>query len=366
MFIKLCIFCSFAAGFAQGDRLVQSIVSSIGDPLALLSANGGTKLSDILFAFDRSAMRQEEKAFFRTSSGIQRDYAGVFVSADRNADVVFLHMHGGFFSYSDRYDVSAWMLSLAKTAGKPFVSMQYPLNRQSGWTIEILRARTDSTLAAVNAVFPNAAVVVLGSSAGGTLALDLASRQNSSSLAAVIADSPNVCLRTLPSDFALSPQTCASDPPFDLMREDFFIFPAQDMCYYDIAAQTNVNVFALFPEYDIILPQLQFDRYMEHADPQNYCVDRFGLHSNAASAMGCISRVIEWLREKVPQLSTLTRAKYMGTHGTYALREMFGYTYQTFLPLEVSCPQLCATSTWDPLVWSLLKCGGGSEIVVPG
>lgn len=362
---KVLFLCMFATGLAQEDRFVQSVVRSIGDPLALMGTDGGTKLSDIFFAIDRSAMRHEEKAFFRTSDGGQRDYAGVFVSDDRGADVVFLHIHGGFFTLSDRYDVSAWMLTLAQVADRPLVSMQYPLNRQSGWDTTTLRARVDSTVAAVKAVFPNAAVVVLGASAGGTLALDLAARSNASSLAAVIVDSPNVCMPKLPADLQSSDATCIADPPFDTMREDFIVAPTQDMCFDDIAAQTDVAVFAVFPKYDIIIPQAQFDRYIAYADPADYCVDTFGLHANAASVMGCIPDTIAWLGSRVPQLSSLTRRAYMRAHGTYALREMFGYAYQTVLPLSFACRQLCATSSWDPLVWSLLKCDGGDEIVVP-
>jgi acetyl esterase/lipase len=370
--------CRFACTFAllggapvraqAADRQVQSIVRSVGDPLALLGTDGGTKLADLVFAFDRSAMRHEERGFFRTAGGGARDYAGVFVSDDRDADVVFLHIHGGFFSLNDRYDVSAWILSVAQAAERPLVSTQYPLNRQSGWDAATVRAAVDGTLAAVHAVFPRAAVVVVGVSAGGTLALDLASRSNASAVAAVVVDSPNVCMPKLAADLASAETaTCVTDPPFDPERADFVIAPLADMCFDDLAGRSEVPVLALFPECDVIIPQAQFDRYMARADDADYCVDRFGLHGNAASFMGrCLTRTVEWLCGRVPALcERLTRTRYARAHGTYVAREMLGYALQSTLPLRLTCRQLCATWAWDPLVWSALRCADHAEIAVP-
>lgn len=355
---KLWTFACGCAAVAAQDRLVASLITSL-DPLGVISTTSAFKMSDVFFAVDRKAVRDTERAFFQTASGDTRDYASVFVSDDRAASHVLVVIHGGFFTSNDRYDISAWMLSLALAADKPLVSLQYPLLRQRGWTRDVLDASLNESLAAVRAIFPAAGLVLLGASAGGTLVMDLASR-NATGVVAAVADSPNVCMSALVADFEATDDVCYLRRTVDLGRADFLVPPLADMCFDDLHARTAVPVFVLFPKHDIIIPQAQFDRYMARTPDTEWCVDPLGLHGNAASLAGCLPRLLDWLDGRTGL--AVARAAYAARHGAYELRQAFGYAFQALAPLRISCGQLCLTWGWDPVVYALQDCADVPEV----
>ena len=357
--VSICLVtlrCAAAQPVSQ-DRLITSM-GTVLDPLALVDTTG-IKLSDFFAVADRSAIRVQEKRFFRASPG-KRGYGSILVSDNVNSSLVFVHIHGGFLTVGDRYDVSAWIVSLAKTLNAPLVTIDYALDRQRGWTLTQTRNHIDATVNATQSIFSSAKIVLVGVSAGGTLALDAADRRING-VDGVIADSPNICGASLGSDLLADDNICWRDKTVDPDRLDFVIQKLEALCFDNTSFA--IPVFISYPSYDLVIPEVQFQRFVASHLPDDFCKDSYGVHGNSVTLMGCLSKLSEWLERHFDR--SVDRFKYTQVHGSYNLREAFAVLYQSVLPLSLTCRQLCYLGWWDPILAVAQKCGDVKEITVP-
>ena len=337
------------------DRGLDAVLRST-DTMAVTSTTG-LKFGDVFYALDRVATQTAQKAFFNSKTG-KRIYGSVLVSDAVDASLVIVFVHGGYFSFSDQYDVSPWVVSLAETLNVPLVSINKALNRQSGWTLESAREHIEATVNATRVAFGSAKILLIGSSAGGTLALDVASR-DVVGVDAIIAESPNICMTSLAEDIRVSDDICWQDKDVDPSRLDFVISPLQDLCFNNVSS--SIPLLMVHPARDIIIPSVQFERFEEAHPPEMTCKSTNGIHANSINAVDCLSRVQDFLQDNLGiELKTM---EFILKHGSYNFRDAFSAWYSNTMSLSTACRQTCFNYIWDPIIRASSKCDNVKEIV---